>query len=401
MSRCTTPRACAYSSALGDLPPDVRGLRRTQAPVGVEHAAQAAAGEQLEHHERDVVLAPVVDRHHVGVVERRRHLGLGPEPAQEPGVLGQREVQDLHPDPALEADVVGDVDATARACTDRCEQAVATGEDTAGEIGDAGDRHRVTVPAAPRRSAAPATTLARWSRTRRRADVSLGVDGRLPPPSAAAAPTRRRLFKHPGRVAIVAITLLVGAQPRHPPAQRVRQHAERTKALPADIEAVSPAPNELTGLIDDVTRRPRRQYTGVLVIDGVEIPEDQLDRVVGIQSVTLPARPRQGHQPLPRRRERGGREVLERPAAGPARRSRSPTAGSSAPAPDLRSPRAPPRRAPRRWRSRATHRWRRRAGTRSYATRRPATAARSMNSCASARVMLATERSVRSCQNRS
>ena len=62
-------------------------------------------------------------------------------------------------DPALQADVVGDVDATARACADRCEQAVTTGEDTAGEVGDAGDRHRVTVPAAPADIAAPATAV--------------------------------------------------------------------------------------------------------------------------------------------------------------------------------------------------------------------------------------------------
>ena len=82
-----------------DLAAHVRGLRRTQARVGVEHPAQAAAGEQLEHHERHVVLAPVVDRHHVGVVERRGHLGLGPEAAQEAGVLGQGEVQDLHAPP--------------------------------------------------------------------------------------------------------------------------------------------------------------------------------------------------------------------------------------------------------------------------------------------------------------
>src|SRR4029079_11561642 len=129
--------------------------------------AQAAAGEELEHHERDLVLTPVVDRHDVGVVERRRHLGLGPEAPEEPGVLGQREVQDLDPDPALEADVVGHVDAAARAGTDRSEQAVTPSGYTAGEVGDAGDRHRVTVPAAPREFAARETPPGRWSHSRR------------------------------------------------------------------------------------------------------------------------------------------------------------------------------------------------------------------------------------------
>ncbi len=57
--------------------------------------------------------------------------------------------------------------------------------------------------------------------------------------------------------------------------------------LPADIEAVTPAPNSLTGLIDTVSVDLADQYTGVLVIDGVEIPEDQLERVVGIQTVSF------------------------------------------------------------------------------------------------------------------
>ena len=154
MSRCTTPRVRVLERA-GDLAPDVGRLRRAQPGVGVEETAEAPAGEELEHHERDVVLTPVVHRHHVGVVERRRHLGLGAEPAEEPGVLRQREVEDLDPDPPLQADVVGHVDATARARADRREQAVPAGEHTAGEIGDATDRHRVTVPAAPSRAAAP------------------------------------------------------------------------------------------------------------------------------------------------------------------------------------------------------------------------------------------------------
>src|SRR5438034_5351096 len=99
------------------------------------------------------------------MVERGGDLRLGTEPTQEPGVLGQGEVQHLDPYPPLETDVVGHVDATARARTDGTEQAVAAGEDAAGEVGDAGNRHRVTVPAAPRRSVAWGDGRAR--RTRR------------------------------------------------------------------------------------------------------------------------------------------------------------------------------------------------------------------------------------------
>ena len=69
-----------------DVAADARGLRhREQRPL-VEHRAQAAALEQLEHHERNVVFAPVVDGDDVGMVQRRGELGLGPEATQERGV---------------------------------------------------------------------------------------------------------------------------------------------------------------------------------------------------------------------------------------------------------------------------------------------------------------------------
>ena len=111
-------------------------------------------------------------------------------------------------DPPLEAHVVGHVDATARARADGREQAVPAGEDAAGEIGDAGDRHRVTVPAAtsPIRGTPEASAMV-GSRSER--GVSLGADGRHPRTPRHPRDARRRLFKHPGRVAIVAITVLV------------------------------------------------------------------------------------------------------------------------------------------------------------------------------------------------
>jgi len=100
-------------------------------------------------------------------------------------------------------------------------------------------------------------------------------------------PTRRRLFKHPGRVAIVAITLLVVLNLGILLLNESDSTPSGPRALPADIEGVNPAPNELTGLIDTVTVDLADQYSGVLVVDGVEIPEDELDRVVGIQSVSF------------------------------------------------------------------------------------------------------------------
>jgi len=95
------------------------------------------------------------------------------------------------------------------------------------------------------------------------------------------------LFKHPGRVAVVAISLLVVLNLGIVLANQSDTSQQGEKALPVDIEAVSPEPNQLTGLVDTVTVDLADQYSGVLVIDGVEIPEDELDRVVGIQTVSF------------------------------------------------------------------------------------------------------------------
>jgi hypothetical protein len=104
---------------------------------------------------------------------------------------------------------------------------------------------------------------------------------------AAAAPARRRLFKHPGRVAVVAITLLVTVNLGIFLLNESDTSQPGANSRPVDIEAVSPKPDSNTGLVDTVTVDLADRYTGVLVIDGVEIPEDQLVRVVGIQTVSF------------------------------------------------------------------------------------------------------------------
>jgi hypothetical protein len=106
-------------------------------------------------------------------------------------------------------------------------------------------------------------------------------------PPVAMAPARRRLFKHPGRVAVVAITVLVVVNLGVFLLNQTNTDPTGPRALPADIQAVSPRPGGLTGLVDTVTVDLADRYSGVLVIDGIEIPEDQLDRVVGIQTVSF------------------------------------------------------------------------------------------------------------------
>jgi hypothetical protein len=103
----------------------------------------------------------------------------------------------------------------------------------------------------------------------------------------AAAPPRRKLFKHPGRVAVVAITALVVINLAIFLFNESDTSPQGEKALPVDIQAVSPQPDQITGLIDTVTVDLADRYSGVLVVDGIEIPEDELERVVGIQQVSF------------------------------------------------------------------------------------------------------------------
>ena len=57
--------------------------------------------------------------------------------------------------------------------------------------------------------------------------------------------------------------------------------------LPADVTEITPAPDQLSGLVDTVSATLRSGYTGVLVVDGVEIPEDQLERIPGLNQISF------------------------------------------------------------------------------------------------------------------
>ena len=96
--------------------------------LAVQDGAQGAALQVLRDQERQVLLAPVVDGDEVGVVQRRRGLGLGLEATQEHGVVGQRRVQHLDRHAAAELHVVGHVDLGGRAGTDQGREPVPIGE---------------------------------------------------------------------------------------------------------------------------------------------------------------------------------------------------------------------------------------------------------------------------------
>jgi hypothetical protein len=105
-------------------------------------------------------------------------------------------------------------------------------------------------------------------------------------PAAPVAP-RRKAFKHPWRVAIVLGALLLVVNLGVLVLANTDTSIGGKQPLPNDIESISPERGELTGLVDTITVDVRDDMTGVLVVDGVEIPEDQLERVVGLQQVTF------------------------------------------------------------------------------------------------------------------
>ncbi len=95
------------------------------------------------------------------------------------------------------------------------------------------------------------------------------------------------LFRHPWRVAIVAIALIAVLNLGIILLVSSDTSAPGSASLPDVVESISPEPGGLTGLVDDVSVDLRDGLTGVLVIDGVEIPEDQIGGVPELGVLTF------------------------------------------------------------------------------------------------------------------
>jgi hypothetical protein len=105
--------------------------------------------------------------------------------------------------------------------------------------------------------------------------VNQGSVGQGTPPPA----TRRRAFEHPGRFAIVAIGLMIVASlVVFVGMSSDTKSTSDPDALPSEIASTQPAPGTLSKPQQAVAVDLRDDLTGVLIIDGVEIPEDQLSR---------------------------------------------------------------------------------------------------------------------------
>jgi hypothetical protein len=109
-------------------------------------------------------------------------------------------------------------------------------------------------------------------------------------PGPPAAP-RRKLFRHPGRVAIVAVALFAVLNLGIVLLNNSDTSPGGRNPLPITVESVSPEPGSIAGPIDTITVDLADDLTGVLLVKRagayVEIPEDQLDRVVELGQISF------------------------------------------------------------------------------------------------------------------
>jgi hypothetical protein len=97
---------------------------------------------------------------------------------------------------------------------------------------------------------------------------------------------RQRLFQHPWRLAIIGVICLIVLNLGIVLLSQSDTSPEG-RTLPSTIDAVSPGPGELARLQDTITADLRDDLTGVLLLDGQEVPEDQLERIVPLAEVSF------------------------------------------------------------------------------------------------------------------
>ncbi len=114
---------------VGDLGRDAHRVRRGETFVRLQDLAQRLAGDVLHHDEGGVVLlAPVVDRDDVRVVESGRGLRLASEAFDVGGVRRELGKEHLHRDAPVEQSVVSEVHVGHAAVADLLAQLVAVRE---------------------------------------------------------------------------------------------------------------------------------------------------------------------------------------------------------------------------------------------------------------------------------
>jgi hypothetical protein len=111
---------------------------------------------------------------------------------------------------------------------------------------------------------------------------------------AGARPRRAPLFRHPWRVLIVVaglalvVNLMIVLGMNSDTSDRGKQ------GISADVEQIRPAPGSIVNPLDDIEVRLRPGLTGVLVLNGKRLPEDQ--QIIDAATSTITFRPGPGRE---------------------------------------------------------------------------------------------------------
>jgi hypothetical protein len=104
--------------------------------------------------------------------------------------------------------------------------------------------------------------------------------------STQARTARPPIFQHPWRLVITAVVLLAVLNLGILLFSQSDTRREG-RNLPSTIDTLNPLPGEIIRVSDTITADLRNDLTGVLLIDGAEVPEDQTDRVVPLGEISF------------------------------------------------------------------------------------------------------------------
>jgi hypothetical protein len=108
---------------------------------------------------------------------------------------------------------------------------------------------------------------------------------------------RARIFEHPGRIAVIAVALIIVVNLAVVLGHNADTRPAGRPSLPSAIEAIQPERGQLTGLIDTVSVDLADNLQGDMVVDGLQLPDDQLEKIPQLGVISF--RPGPGKE-LPR-----------------------------------------------------------------------------------------------------
>jgi hypothetical protein len=111
---------------------------------------------------------------------------------------------------------------------------------------------------------------------------------------AGARPARARLFRHPWRVVIVVAALALVVNLVIVLGMSSDTSDRGQQGINQDIVQIRPGRGSIVNPLDDIEVRLRSGLTGVLVLNGTRLPEDQL--VIDDATSTITFRPAEGRE---------------------------------------------------------------------------------------------------------